>query len=93
MAIFEFSSAFDLHRRVDLNKRLDFIGQVFELYCIDYIHDVVEDADFWSDYTTTIQYPKKIDCTEAEMKAVLRNFYPKYNKQWPKYMSGKNQEI
>ena len=60
--IFEFASAFDL------SKPLGFTDQLFDIYCNDYVYNVAEDADFWSDYTITIQYSKKINCTKAEMK-------------------------
>ena len=74
---------------MDLNKCLEYIDQLFDIYCIDFVHSVIEDADFWSDYLTTIQYANKIDCTKANMKTEFRNFYPECNKQWPKYMRGK----
>ena len=32
--IFEYASAFDLHRKIDLNKRLKYIDQLFDIYCI-----------------------------------------------------------
>ena len=42
---------FNLSKRIDLNKRLEYTGQLFDEYCIDYVYSVVDDPDFWSDYT------------------------------------------
>lgn len=47
--ILEFESAFDFNGRIDLKKSLDYIDHLIGMHCIDFAHNVVEDADFWSD--------------------------------------------
>ena len=69
--MFEFASAFDIHR-IDLNKHLEYFDQSFDIYCIDYVHTVVEDADFWSDYTITIQIPKRLTAQKQTWKQKLK---------------------
>ena len=37
--IFEFASAFDFHRKIDLEQHLKYIEKLGSIYCIDYVHN------------------------------------------------------
>ena len=60
-SLVEFSSAFDLHRKIDLDQRIAYIEELADIYCTDYIQSVDIDDEFWSDYQISIKFPKKFN--------------------------------
>ena len=49
--IFEFASAFD-HHKIDLANRLEYLQELANIYCIDYVHRVSEADPFWKEFTS-----------------------------------------
>ena len=91
-SVVEFASAFDMHRKIDLDERLVLVKQLGDIYCTDYVHNVdfkEGDASFWDEYVISIKYPKKIDCTTDELLKEMRNIWPACNKVWLKFRDDK----
>ena len=68
--LFEYASAFDLHRNIDLEERCAVLVNLAEIYCKDYTHSVVagEDDDaFWVEYNISVKYPAKISGSVDEI--------------------------
>ena len=68
--LFEYASAFDLHRKIDLEERCALLVNLAEMYCKDYTHSVVagEDDDaFWVEYNISVKYPAKISGSVDEI--------------------------
>ena len=86
--LFEYTSAFDLHRKIDLEERCALLVNLAEMYCKDYTHSVVarEDDDaFWVEYNISLKYPAKISRSVDEILSEFKNLYPICNRKWGNY--------
>ena len=67
--VVEYASAFDLNMKHSKEKHIDYIKQLYLIYAEEYSHtieDVAAKGDL-VDYSITIRYPAKIECTEEEL--------------------------
>ena len=86
--LFEYASAFDLHRKIDLEERCALLVNLAEMYCKDYTHFVVggEDDDaFLVEYSISVKYPAKISGSVDEILFEFKNLYPICNRKWGEY--------
>ena len=86
--LFEYTSAFDLHCKIDLEERCALLVNLAEMYCKDYTHSVVsgEDDDaFWVEYNISVKYQAKISGSVDEILSEFKNLYPICNRKWGKY--------
>ena len=86
--LFEYASAFDLHRNIDLEERCALLVNLAEMYCKDYTHSVMagEDDDaFWVEYNISVKYPSKISGTVDEILSEFKNLHPMCNRKWGEY--------
>ena len=86
--IFEYASAFDLHRKIDLEEGCALLVNLAEMCCKDNTHSVVsgEDDDaFWVEYNISVKYPAKISGSVDEILSELKNLYPICNRKWGEY--------
>ena len=68
--LFEYTSAFDLHRKTNLEERCAVLVNLAEMHYKDYTHSVVdrEDGDaFWVEYNISVKYPTKISGSVDEI--------------------------
>ena len=87
--VLEFTSAFDLHMKHTLEKRLEYIEELGKLYCQSYVHTIDENDEFWGKYKISIRYPAKIDCTVEDLVSEFRSLWPIINKSWKPFMKDK----
>ena len=81
--VFEYASAFDLHRKIELEERCALLVNLAELYCKDYTHSVVAEEDddaFWVEYNISVNYPAKISGSFDE---ILSEFEQKSGETGP----------
>lgn len=88
--LIEFSSAFDLHRTLNLDDRVEYIRQLAEVYCEPaYVHHISEENEYWHDYSISISYPPKIECNSETICNEFKNLWPVCNKHWRCFMKDK----
>ena len=78
-----------MHRIIDLDKRMEYIEQLGNIYCKDYVHNVKDDDECWGTYQVSLKYPKKIDCSPDPLLSKMRSFWPACNKIWPEFCENK----
>ena len=84
---FEYTSAFNLHGKIDLEERCALLVNLAEMYCKDYTHSVAgEDDDaFWVEYNVSVEYTAKISESVDEILSEFKNLYLICNRKWGKY--------
>ena len=88
--IIEYASAFDLHQKHEKATRIKFIKQLYLIYGIDYVHEVVDDAKAdLTEFNISIKYPAKLKCNENELLAEFNSLWPTLTKSWLKFKDSK----
>ena len=80
-SIVEFSSAFHMIRKIGEESQIKYIKQLYEIYGNEYVHKL-ENCDGIEDYTITLKYLPKLQCTEKDLIAEFQSLWPILNKTW-----------
>ena len=89
-------SASDRCNKTSLVERQTRLTSVIELFCTEQLHTVSrytnqkeEDIEpsLWEGSTVKINYPKKIDCSEDELKVEFEKAWPLINRIWMKHVN------
>ena len=86
--LFEYTSTFNLHRKINLEERCALLVNLAEMYCKDYTHSVTageDDDEFWVEYNISMKYPAKINGSVDEILSEFKNLYPICNRKWGEY--------
>ena len=80
----EYAAAFDMHLRAPLEKRLEYLCHIGNIYCKSYVHNVADESEdeFWQEYQISIRYPAKIDCEVDDSLKEFEHVRPICNKLW-----------
>ena len=79
-----------------MEERQTRLTSVIELFCTEQLHTVSrytnqkeEDIEpsLWEGFTVKINYPKKIDCSEDELKVEFEKAWPFINRMWMKHVN------
>ena len=88
--IVEYSSAFDLHRKLEKSKRIEYLKQLYLIYGTDYTHTIPEEArESLEEYSINLKYPAKLNCTEQELLTEFNSIWPVITRAWVKLKDSK----
>ena len=75
--IVEFASVIDLTRLCNKTTRIECLKKLYLIYGSDYTHEVLSKSKGeLQDYTITVRYPAKLNCSEDELIAVFNSLLP-----------------
>ena len=84
-----YASAFELSRSgCSKAKRIDYIKKLFSIYVKEYVHDVLDESKgslVDDEYTISVRYPAKLQCSENELVNEFNSLWPLMTKAWLKF--------
>ena len=88
--IVEFSSCFDMGRKINLEERIELLKNLHSIYGVSDTHHVTDEAcGEFTDWDISVVYQPKIDCTIDDLVDQFKTLWPVLNKEW---ISWKNKE-
>ena len=80
--IVEFTSCFHMKRILSCEERIDLLKKLYQIYGVDYTHQVEKVGFAVPGWDITVSYDAKNHCTEEDLINQFKTLWPKLNKEW-----------